>query len=561
MRPRLPDSFAALAIAALLALAVKAPSQQLNGPFAALSVNGTARFDPATGTTRTSSSQIVPPPPGGGPVYHHRTSPRVGLELRIQGNPGRPVALMGSYAPLASPAIPLGGDLFELDPNMTAVLIDGTNAGNFYNFGATISALGYWNIILPQGIPHPFLPIHLQGIVFDPTAPPFGIRMTGTVTVEVDPGIETLARNFADGLDQVGENPNYLFTTLSVGFLDTGLNAGTFVANALAEKNGLLEGEPPLRTRFVGLEPNATNAPALPTGLPAAGQTELTALRLAKDYGDYCGLTQRSLTQTHYDLRVKEQLGYWKIDGNRRDLNVEVVLIYANPAAAAATAPDASIRFRAEDLTGIHGGIATASVSGPQLAAVNGSDQATSTAFGTVALMQNGNGNGGGAHRRTVHFGAAGTSRLPWVELPTGPRDVYSVTVNWVDGTVSGPYSIPIRAAIDVAAQPAAGLAAIPARGLPFTATLSQAGTPAATTTITFNVGSFPVPSLVTAAEVGFEQNDLEFPFDFLNPTGSPTVTLSFCTPDLATGQATDIGFSRADVFGTEYASAVTLTF
>ena len=138
--------------------------------------------------------------------------------------------------------------------------------------------------------------------------------------------------------------------------------------------------------------------------------------------------------------------------------------------------------------------IAGVTVTGDQLANLNGNSEATSAASGTQSMnLRDGGGSGPSCWEFEVFLAvnSAGSSRLPLVEDTGGPRDTYSFTITWNDGSTSGPYVMALRSVIDVNANAAGVLAAIPAQ-TGVTGTLMNGGTPNATVDLTFPVGNLP---------------------------------------------------------------------
>lgn len=548
-----------LILGALTLLASSVAAQvQTNSPQGSLSINGTGHLE--SGILVATNSQSSSTPSATAPAYTHRTAPFASLELRMEGNPNRPFVLaIGTIA--ASPFI-IGAQRVELDFATIQTFIDGSAPG-IYNSFANTGNSGSWSMILPSGVPANFPTYSLQGAVFDPTVVN-GVRLTGTVSLQSLNTIEVLNRNLLDAFGQAPRYPQYLASLLSSTFLYNGFNAGQWITGAIDDMTPSPSEGTPLGLDYIGSGPNTSIAAALPTGAPTPAQVVVEHLEMRFRFSMSCsnlGTTLMSSRDREYELRVKEQNGVWRFDGDQRAVECEVQPL-VGPAAiptAQNQGLDARIIVHVSDELGQHGGIASILCTGPQLQNINGFGQSTTSASGSQ-LMQQSNGDGD-TWFLGVNVALAGTSRLPFVENGSGPRDTYSVTVTWNDNTISGPYSVTLRSSIDVAANPALALAAMPGLTAPATtATLSQAGLAGATCAVNFTDGVFPVGVALGQLEVQVQQggNNPYYNMDGYIPVPGLAQTLSLCTPYLGGGSST-IKVARQDIFGAEFFTNTTL--
>jgi hypothetical protein len=149
------------------------------------------------------------------------------------------------------------------------------------------------------------------------------------------------------------------------------------------------------------------------------------------------------------------------------------------------------------------------------------------------------------------------------IEDAIGPRDVYSISILWNDASTSGPYLVPLRAAVDVDLSPASAAATAPGAGSPF-GVLTGAGGLGANLSLTFAAGGPPNPSDWTSFSVFLNQQPTgpSIGFDrLLVPTAPATQTLSLCVPGLLSGVSTSLWFERQDVYGSRYARGAVATF
>lgn len=538
----------------VVALPLQAAAQQQNSTSSALSINGTGRVD-SMGAAIPSQSMVSPPPAGSAPIYHHRTSPGASLELRVDGPPALPFLLLAG-SPAAAP-IPIGPDLLEIDLNGIQLLLNGSQPMNLFDYGAFTGFDGVGQLFNTIGLPPGFGPLTLQAIIVDPAAAPFGFRLTASVTLEVEGSLETLARNFTDGLNESLSNPLYLQSLCSTSFKQDGLSAAQLVAYEAAVRAGIIPDESAGVAVFEQIGPDPINAPALPTGLPTPGQNLAIHYQIAETSPDpLCGTTPVTIGERHREQRIQviEQGGIWKVHGNQEDVLVEAEINYqagpTNPSGV-----DVGLFFFVEDSLGQRGGIAGVTISGPQLASLDGFARATSSASGTRSMTLDDGGGGGPScwfFEVYLAVASAGSSRLPLVETAAGPRDTYQVTVTWNDATTSGPYSYVLRSGIDVNANPAGVLAAIPAT-TGVSGTLFNGGTSSASVNLTFPVGNLPA-SLFGSLAVGLFQLPLGYEFEGLFSPFTPgtTTTLNLCTPFLAPGTTFYGAFVR-DIHGASY--------
>ena len=405
-----------------------------------LSVNGTGAVD-ATNAIILNNAMVSPTPPGSAPLFHHRGAAKVHLQFRVEGPVGAPVVLVYSPFISSSPVqFPPGGQL-EVSLFGIQTIVNGLDPTQWQNLGAFVNGQGDWTFTLPSGLPPGIGLSHVQAALFDP-AYSGGFRLTASVTVEIRNDIETLMRNALDAIPLAPRNASYFPGTLSAGFLDGGEDA----PGAVAEFAG---GEV-ISTTYLGISPNATNLPALPTGAPTSAQDVAFALDSHFQLTPGCGVpSARGNTARDYDFHVIEESGVWKFHGNQQEAWVAAALDFqSGPVQGLSVWLDVEV----EEDYGAHGGISNVTVTGPQLGSINTSGQSTTSASGTQSLNQQWTGNYGESYwDLMVELGAAGTSRMPWIELPapTGPRDVYAITIFWNDTTTSGPYAVPLRAALD----------------------------------------------------------------------------------------------------------------
>ncbi|HYC78298.1 MAG TPA: hypothetical protein VEI02_11790 [Planctomycetota bacterium] len=524
-------------------------AQQVNTALAALSINGTGKVDPATGLVIPTTSQSAPVPPGGAPLYWHRAAAKGELEFRVQGTPGAPVVLVAG-----APSAPLNlgaPGLLEISLASMTVVVDGTNPSSLFNLAAVVGSSGAWNLTLGQGVPGPLPPMHFQAALLDPTAP-LGVRLTGSITLDVRNDLDTLVRNVADAFAQSADQPLYGPSLCAPGFLFNGAGpSAVFTAGGDDE---------PASTTVLGIAANATNVAAPPTGGPTPGQTVVFAADLDETHPTSCVGVAAGKRDRLYDLQATETLGAWKWRGNQRAVSVEADIAFYAAAPAPAAPSFTELEFHVSNDGGYPASIVSATVTGPQMAAVTGSNPglvAVSAASGTLVVAAT----DPEAFGFTVRVGSTGTSRAPLVEDASGPRDVYQVSVQWSDATTSGPYTLALRAPADPFAAPASIVAAIPALGTP-TFTLTNAGTPTANLAVTFAVGAHPAPGAWSAVHVIVDQNGTRHEFKnlLLDPT-TPTQTLNLCTPGLLSGVPSAVRFERRDIFENHYRRDFTPTF
>ncbi len=553
-------------------------AQQQNTLLGGLSVNGVGALNSITGAVLPAASMVTPAPPGGAPLYYLAASARSSLEIRIKG-PGFGLPIVLAAGPMAAAPANLGGFLLELAfPGLT-FLVEGTApAGNLLNASATLGIGNEWALIIPQGLPQGAPPVHLQAAIADPTQP-LMFRLTGTVTIETRNNIDTLVRNLTDAYVQSARNPNYLFSLMTPDFLWSGASSGQFLGQAMQEQSSF-EAITNIDEVTVGANDThpATAAPA--SGAPAPGQSSTFHFGL-RQQSVSCGTpAARALRERMYNIKATEQAGVWKLRGDQAAAEVSVRL-NITPGTSNASGLDVMLEFGVWDDIGTHGGISAVNVFGPQLASLNGSSQSTSPAAGTQALT---NGGGGSWDSWSLNVPlavtAAGTSRMPWVENATGPRDLYCFQIMWNDSTVSGSlippvapiysnaYAIPLRAAFDVAlaAGQAAALAAIPNVTTP-APVLSNPGLPGAMLAMTVLSGTIATQSLRGAISIELDQNMGgggwhsfgELMLDVSGPGASQG--LSLCTSGLLSAVSTPVYLVREDVFETRFTRNLNLTF
>ncbi|HGY91021.1 MAG TPA: hypothetical protein ENK43_07600 [Planctomycetes bacterium] len=547
-----------LIVAAALCLAsLTLQAQQANSPLAELSINGTGVVD-AMGQPVLTESELVPSPTGSAP-RHHRAAARSLLRFQVRGTPQRPLVLLSSPG-LAPTPLPVGSDVFDLDLATTSVVLDGITPSSLLDFGTATDFLGVWNIDLNAGLPAGFPTTHFQAVLSDPTAPPFGLRFTGAVTLDVRDDIETLLRNFMDGATQILDNPNYMPSVVSPTFLHKGAPANALFAELAQDRLPIPGGF--THVRFDGFGPDTTTAPPLPTGAPAVGQTEVLHLDYTAFTTSICPSLPEGTEQVRlHRIQIAEEAGVWKILGNQDPLELTVKLSFY-PDAGLPAGFRTILEVKAKDLIGQHGGVLGVVVTGPQLLAVNAMGQSLLSATGTKTLtLTEGAAPGPTKWLFTAALGEAGFSRQPQVEDATGPRDVYDITVTFVDGTMVGPFSFPLRAAVDADANPADVLAALPGFS-GTTGVLTNPGLAGAMLNFTFDAGLVPNPALDGSLEVEFFQGALEVDYDNLPYDRTlSNQTLNLCAPFLQSGVPTQTKLHRVDLFGNNYTSESSLVF
>ncbi len=546
-----------VAILAACLVSVSVPGQQANTPLAELSVNGTGIVD-AGGLPVATESEIVPSPTGSA-SRHHRAMARAHVRFQVRGAAQRPLVLLSSPNLAAAPLV-VGNDVFDLDLATTSVVLDGIMPTNLLDFGAATDFSGVWNLDLNAGLPAGFPTTHLQAVLSDPTAPPFALRFTGAITLEVRNDIETLLRNFVDGATRILDDPGYLPSLVSPTFLHDGAPAGALFA-ALAQDRLPLPGGF-THVRFDDFGPDTTSSPPLPTGGPASGQVELLHLDYTSFSTSLCPTLPEGEDQVSlHRIQVAEEAGVWKIRGNQDPLDFTVRLSFY-PDTGLPAGFRTILEIKAEDLVGQHGGVLGVVVTGPQLLAINGAGQALSAATGTKTLtLTDGAAPGPTKWLLTVALGEAGFSRQPQVEDGTGPRDAYDITVSFNDGTTVGPFTFPLRAAVDADANPADVLGALPTFS-GTTGVLTNPGLVGALLSFTFDAGVVPNPAQDGSLEVEFFQGLLEVDYDDLpyDRTMS-SQTLNLCAPFLQSGVPTLTRLHRVDLFGNNYTSESSLVF
>lgn len=551
---------------ALMLVAGSAAGQAMtNATTAALSVNGVGRLDPSTGVVQPTNSQSSTTAAAAAPIYTHRSAPNASLQFAIQGTPNKPVILAaGALAP--TPLVIGTPGKVELNLATAQILVDGVNPTGFLSFAATTGPTGEWTITLPAGLPASFSNINFQGAVFDPTLAG-GFRMTGTIGLTMVNTIDVLYRNVFDALFHVVRHPSYSTSLASTDFKWDGENIQQFNSMIALEMVGGPGLGYPIGIDYLGSGPNTTVAAALPTGAPTTGQSTTTYAEWSERKNlsngpTSCGQSYvKTFRERRYELRVKEQNGAWRFAGTQREVEAKAWIEVGNAFWSTQTSGlDIFLNLRVEDRVGIRGGIAGVSCTGRQLSNIVPSGvfpsmgdtfyYATTTASGTAQLDYEGSaGFNGSAYILRVLLADAlsGTSNRPLVEIASGPRDIYTFNVFWNDGTVSGPYAVPLRAAIDVSASPATALAAVPSVT---TATLSFGGTYAASTTVNYLPGSFPAG--VALGEVSL-QLDTDM-YDGIVPSSSASQSRVLCTPFRPSGPVM-IQAARHDVFGNPYFS------
>ncbi len=548
---RASESMPGLVLALLLVTPLAA--QQANTTNAALSINGTGRLDDA-GVPVPSSSQVSPPPVGSA-ALHHRLSPGTSLELRIDGPPLSPIILVGGTP---TGPTPVGAYSFDLDLNTAYVLLDGLNPTSLLDFTSFTDFNGTWRFYLPQGLPPGLLDFTLQGLIYDPATPPFGLRFTSAITVHMDPGVEVLARNFVDGLNIVADNPQLLASTLSNGFRLEGLDAAQFVTLEAADSIGLFGGDGGgfAIMESIGHDSNPTGA--VPATLPSTGQSFAAFVQILDSFGSQpCapGVPGAERFRNH-GLRFVEQGGVWRFAGDQRDAVVETELAFF-AGTSNAQGVDVYLRFFVEDFVGRNGGIASASVTGPQLASISFNDVALSASPGTASMVLDDSGPDFSFWVLGVQLAdtTLGTSRMPRVLGGASP-DMYTVTINWNDGSPADSYVLGLRSSIDVNTNPAAVLAALPATAAAPGALLNMSGTATATVDLTFHVGSLTGTPEFGQMAVNLNQTESVDLFDLFPSYAPNTVqTMNVCAPFFTTGTPTSYFLQVIDLHGARYAA------
>ncbi|MCA9319922.1 MAG: hypothetical protein KDB53_04265, partial [Planctomycetes bacterium] len=505
-------------------------------------------------------------PFGSAPFFHHRAMAGGALTFQVASAPATPFLLVAG-AP--GPAMSLGaGGQFELSLTGLQIIANGLAPSGVLDLGAIVGAFGTWQLALPGGLPPAFGTRTLQGIVSDPTLPPLNLRATASLTLEITNDLDSLARNVLDGLDRAFVQPDLLAGTCSTTFRFGGWDRAGFVSFEAARRGGFIPDDVAANhTTFGGLFPESPVAPALPIGPPAAGASLRLGVELTEDYGQAAcpiGVAQREVARIH-GLSFVEENGVWRFDGDQREVDATIQLQVLdnvfNPGG-----PTVSLAATVEDPLGQRGGIASLDLTGPQLqSVVNGVAQTASN--GTVTMnFSEGFPNGGSEWTYGVQIGMVGTSsRLPLHVDATGIRDSYDLTVHWNDGSTSGPYALPLRASIDVQANFAAAVAAIPGRST-LSAALSNPSSPSAMVALTHDLGTLPATSdfssLVTIFTHNASPTVIEYEFESLAPTQTTgIITQSYCTPFLAPAPAfTSLILAATDRFGAQFVLITPLT-
>lgn len=539
--------------ALLLCVSTACAQPEPNNGQAALSINGTGELD-ASGTPQSLNSSTGPSTTVA-PLYLHRSQSGSAIQVKVQSTAiGAPVIL--GLGPLAPVPLPLGAELLELSLPATVFVVDGTAPG-LINSGATIAGNETWSLTLGQGLPPTFPVSTLQAGIVDPSSAT-GYRLTGTIGLDVGNDVETLNRNLVDAYHRAGEQPDYLLSLLSVGFLIDGAGGPDFLTEAIQSRPEVAAVQ-----TFLGVDP------ATPTGAPAIGQTVPYYLELIEwptpDPG--CPSIIPAERFRVYDLMATEEGGSWKFHGTQRRAEYEVSLDMS-------PGPNQTIDVEL-DLEMFHGfayrgGVQSVAVSGPQLldptaasACPGGSPTfvATVATFGCRQMWPSGFAFPTEEWNLPITLGSAGTSRMPYVEgnPNTAAPDIYSFAITWNDGTTSPPFTTPLRAALDPDADPAGTLMAIPGS---LSGTLSNPGQPSATLMLTFNPGLIPDPNLRSALEITLSQGSLDFEFESLQiPADGMTQSTSLCVPGLLSGPTVDIEIRSVDIFGASYFDSWTMSF
>jgi len=515
----------------------------------ALMINGSGMVD-GSGTAVGNDSMVRPTPAGSAPFFHHRAAAQVPVQMRIIGEVGSPLILAYSSSVLSTP-ISLGGvGLLDLDPTAMQFIVDAFDPTSWQNLGAFVGSFNTWTFTLPSGLPAGIPAAHFQAAVVSPSYPA-GMRLTASVTMEVRDDLDTLARNFVDGLTEAPENPFYLVGTLASNFKLDGDFAYQFVAD--------LAGDPLVSADYVGIGRNSTDpaVPALPTGAPLPGDSVTLYLQGIRTEGTGCGSPDTEGGQFRaYDFQVVEENGAWKLAGNRRDARVELGLVFEpGPNQGLRVLLTADVR----DRRGRRGGITGVTLTGPQLGSVV-AGTATTPASGTLSLAEDWRDGTASAWTGWVELADSfvGSSRMPLVEhATTGPRDTYTVVVSWQNGSTSTFTDIPLRAALDVSANPAAVVAALPAPASPGgSPALTSPGTAAATVQVTVDLGAGPQANLMSGFMVDVFQTNTWLSYELgsiLYITLSSPQPVVICTPSMDIGNQVQLALKKWDVFNATY--------
>ena len=550
---------------------------QPNSATATLAANGVGLLDGA-GLPIPYASMVFPGPPGSAPRYYAAVAPRTAIELRVKGAaPGMPLLI--AYGPIAAAPLTISpGNSLELAFPGLGVLVDGFSpGGNIFNASAVLGAGNTWSLVVGSGLPPGAPNINLQAAVVDPSC--IGCyRLSGSVSIETRNTPDAVARNFVDGFSQSASNPLYLLSGMTSDFLWSGSTAGQFLGHAIAEQSS---GAPAFFSE-VSVGANAPGAAAPPAGAPLPGQSVSLALSITESEAQTCpsGSTQ-SFRWREHGIVFREQAGAWKIAGNSLPVEVSVrVRITRNPAAPVGF--DTELMLQVEDESGgANGGIASVEVFGPQLANVNGSNQAQNATCGSLQLNTNGGGSNGSSWNRFVIVGdpVAGTSRRPWVENHQAAPDLYTFKITWNNQSIWGPavfpptcpqatsiYTIPLRCSLDLLNAPASVLAAIPGGIAPVTliaSTLCGPGNTIPCRTLSFDAGTLTPTALRNDIAILINQpisfgQSFEFEGLLLDAIGPLPQLVTICDGGLSVGPASVI-VERMDVYENQFRRSLTM--
>lgn len=527
---------------------------QTNSPQGSLSINGTGHLE--SSVLLATNSQSASTPSSTAPAYTHRTAPLTSLELRVEGNPNRPFVL--AIGTVAAAPLAIGAQRVELNLATIQTFIDGSAPG-IYNSFANTGNSGSWSMVLPGGVPTNFPAYALQGAVFDPTVVS-GIKITGTVALQTLNTIDTLNRNLLDAYFQSPRHPGYIASLLSSTFLVDGSNSSQFLGEVLSNL-AIAPNQPYLvGVDYLGFGPSSPNAPPLPSGPPSAGQSAAQFLEFRERYYSPNVVLPSPLMARRsrsYWFHLKEQNGVWRLHGNQMPVEffVQLKVSPASVPTAQNQGLDVRLNIHVEADGPAHGGIASVVCTGPHLGNVNVNNQSTSPASGSRQMTSS-----NGVFSINVELAATGTSTLPLVEIASGARDVYTINVTWSDSTTSGPFTVPLRCAIDIAASPALALAAIPGVMAPATtAALSQGGLYSATCAVNFTDGTFPVNVPLGELQLSVWGASSSTKIEGLVPSPGSAQSFTIRTPFLGPGSAT-IQLSRRDVHSTDFYKQTSIT-
>jgi hypothetical protein len=518
-------------VAAVLVLnsAALFAQSQSNHPNASLSINGAGDLTSAGLLAPSNSNR--PSPPATGAAVHFVGAPSAPARVRLRGLPNAGFLLF--LGPKAPTPLVYNGQIVEIDLPLSILVLSGS-----------LDAAGSFVVDYLPGFPAGFPTFFLQAGIADPGVAG-GLRTTAMVGYEVRNDLPTLMRNVLDALapDSLSSYPAYADALCSSSVrLDGASRTPLGGLGLTAQLAAMTAGDHFDRLEFLGLLPDATNQPALPTGAPTAGQTSTFAIDFVIHRTSTCGSASAATSekQRFYGYRATGVAGNWRFDGNQRHARVAVFLEFE---ASGLSTIAVYLGLQVEDRLGLNGGLASVTVVGPQF---------PSPGVTVPAVFASASG-------FLVAAGSAPLFAPPAVETPAGPGATYAVTLNWTAAPSSSAVSVPLRSPYSPATGTASILAAIPA--IAATTSVTAGGTGGAQLALSIFSAS-PLGTPLGAFEGTFEV-DGDGPatgfFDFLGAPVDTTVTaqtITLCIPYLpatSSGISTDLYFQRTDIYDNVY--------